>query len=993
MAEEIQQEMEALRNSLQRGADDLNKFGDSARTAETGLQAFNSAAKQGAKDTLKTIGGFSKAVGDGATTFSTLNPIIDATSNALGGLAKAIPFAGEAIAAGIKASADASKFVLDQLDKTVKVFNDFGQAGALTAKGMTGVREQFLRSGMSMDGFRKVVTENANTLARFGGIVGEGAENFSKSIGRLMDDNDEAGNALRNIGLNADQIGETAAAFLKQQTLLGRQRAVTEEQLRQGTVAYAKELDDLSKLTGLSKKSLQAQQDAALSETRFLASQLRLRNAGRENEANEIKKFQSQVSALGETYSQGIRDLASGNAATEAARQVQNATSGEAAAILQKMRDGQLDSVQAQALLQKAVERNIPSMIELGNAAGDSVTAFPKLKESVAIANAQYDEQGNLINKLKTTQAAQMSGQDKLTADTVQAQRSMEMLNRQIAALGFGLTEYAVPAVQKFTGALNDFLQFVSKVTGIPIPNIAGGAPGTVPGAPAPTPAQVKAAERDKAGIAVADLTDQEKAAKAEIDKLTLEKASKEKIEAAKQRLQDVSKQKEKAEQDEIKAARDAAQQALIEKNQRRESLKIKNTITLQERDQANAQKAVDKLKLEQAQLEIEKRDNAATDSARMQADRDLALKGVADDLAAAEKKLKEKTDALAASRSKLKDLTPQKTTAEKIIGVESGGRNIGNIGGTSSAYGLGQFTKGTFESVAKRAKPGEKLFGKTWEDYKGDTGLQKEALDQLISINKGSLAGAKLPTTDSAIYLAHFLGASGATKVLRSSDDTPINQVVSPQQIAANASVFKSIKTVGDIKNWADKKMGYAGYNVAQGSTPPAPTTTAATTSPAPVPPAPTTTAATTSPATVPPAPTTTAATTSPAPVPPAPTTTAATTSPAPVPPAPTTTAATTSPAPPISVSSALKPAMPMPTTATPPISAPTSGYKPALSGDILVASSAKAPATESSTTVDGLREQNDLLTMQVAKLTEIVDLMRDNKTINTKILQVSRA
>jgi len=1036
MADEnqLQQEMEALRDSLQRGAGDLNKFGDSARNAEVGVQAFNSAAKQGAKDTLKSIGGFGKAVGDGATSFATLNPLIDTVSNAMSGLAKSIPFAGEALAAGVKATAEASKFIIDQLDKTAKTFNELGQVGALTAKGMTGVQEQFLRSGMSLDGFKRVVTENANSLARFGGIVGEGADSFSKSVGKLLDDNNEAGMALRNIGLNADQIGETAAAFLKQQTLLGRQRTLTEEQLRQGTVAYAKELDDLSKLTGLSKKSLQSQQDAALSETRFLASQLKLRNQGRDTEAEEIKKFQSQVSALGETYSQGVRDLASGNSATEAARQVQNATSGEAAAILQRLRDGQMNSVQAQSALQAAVQRNIPSMIELGNAAGDTVTAFPKLKESVAIASAQYDDAGNLTKKLTETQAAQMSGQDDLTNSTVSAQRQMELLNRQISAFGFGLTKHAAPAIEAFTKSLNDFLQYVSKVTGVPIPGISGaGASGTA-APPAPPSVQVRQ-QADTAAIKVADLADQEQAAKAKINELVLARADKAKIDEATAALETLQKQKIAAEQAEIKQANEARQLALEEKNARLQANKVRNTITLQERSQADAQKAVDKLKLEQAQLEVQKRDNASTDSVRMQADRDLMLKGVAEDLAKAEKKLKERTDAVTKSREELKKLAPPPkvsgTTAEKIIQVESGGRNIGNIGGTSTAHGLGQFTKGTFESVAKMAKPGEALYGKTFEDYKKDTGLQKVALDKLIETNKGSLTKANLPTTDSAVYLAHFLGAGGASKVLRASDSTPISQVVGIEQIQANQQLFAKIKTVGDLKAWADKKMGGTGYDmdtsVATATTTPPQAPTTQTTPVKPV-------AAKAPVESTPPvqpvvatAPMAKAPVESTPPVQPV-VATASTTQTTPVKPvvakAPTTQTVPVKsvvakepvePTPPVQPVVAKAPVELTPPTKpvlakapiapTPPVqpdvstaaaqpTAPVSGYKQALTPEITVPmSQSKGVSSEAVNITDNMRTQNDLLTAQVMKLGELVEIMKTTNSINSKILQVSRA
>jgi hypothetical protein len=161
-------------------------------------------------------------------------------------------------------------------------------------------------------------------------------------------------------------------------------------------------------------------------------------------------------------------------------------------------------------------------------------------------------------------------------------------------------------------------------------------------------------------------------------------------------------------------------------------------------------------------------------------------------------------------------DRARQASLADKIIQAESGGRNIGNIGGTSTAFGVAQFTKPTFEGLAKQAGPTNPLYGKTFEDYKADTGLQREALRQLMDQNRQSLAKKGLPTTDPAIYLAHFLGATGASRVLSMPDTEPITSAVSAEAMAANPNVFKNIATIGDLKGWASQKMGGVGYDVA---------------------------------------------------------------------------------------------------------------------------------------------------------------------------------
>jgi hypothetical protein len=154
----------------------------------------------------------------------------------------------------------------------------------------------------------------------------------------------------------------------------------------------------------------------------------------------------------------------------------------------------------------------------------------------------------------------------------------------------------------------------------------------------------------------------------------------------------------------------------------------------------------------------------------------------------------------------------------EKVKQVESGGKNIPNQSGkggkpTTTAFGHFQIIKPTFEGLVKQAGKDNPLFGKTFEEMQADTGLQAEAAKQLTDSNRKFLLSKKLPSSDPALYLAHFLGPGGASRVLAAADRTPIQEVVSPDSIESNPGVFKNVGTAGDLKAWADKKMGNVGY------------------------------------------------------------------------------------------------------------------------------------------------------------------------------------
>jgi len=163
------------------------------------------------------------------------------------------------------------------------------------------------------------------------------------------------------------------------------------------------------------------------------------------------------------------------------------------------------------------------------------------------------------------------------------------------------------------------------------------------------------------------------------------------------------------------------------------------------------------------------------------------------------------------------KGAAPADTYMQKMIGAESGGRNIANASGpggrpTSSAFGIGQMLKGTFEGMVKGAGAGNPLKGKTFEDYKGDIELQKEALKQFTDQNRGILTNAGVNVTDASLYLAHFLGPAGAVRALQAGDQTPITDAVATNAIQANPHLQK-MRTVADLKSWASQKMGGAGF------------------------------------------------------------------------------------------------------------------------------------------------------------------------------------
>jgi hypothetical protein len=460
--QQIQNIFERLRSGADLTAEQLKVLGVDALT--TGDKIKNAGVKtavaldKAGVSLSRGMAGFASGVAKGETSFKALNPVIDGVSGALGEMAKIIPVAGTAIAAALKLAAEGSKFLLDQLESATKSFQEMSRVGALTASGMTGLRQQFLRSGQTLQGFQKTVSANADTLARFRGTVGQGAEDFSKIVGGLVDSN--FGDQLRNLGFTADDIGESTAGFIQQQTRLGLAQTKSQAQLIQGSKQYAEELDVLAKLTGQSRAELQKQQDAALSESRFRAATELLVAEGNEKGAKALLNFQSRFAKIAPGISQGIRDSLT-NANTEAAKQLFQSTGGASREIIERLKAGIITEDQATSELQDALKATSKQALVYASNVGEGAKQFVNTSEQMDVINARLKD-GELI--AKETQESQKKGADKTTAAAVDAQKQLEQMNRGIAELATDLLPAAATAVQTFTSTLNQGLKEIADV-------------------------------------------------------------------------------------------------------------------------------------------------------------------------------------------------------------------------------------------------------------------------------------------------------------------------------------------------------------------------------------------------------------------------------------------------------------------------------------------------------------------------------------------------
>lgn len=125
---------------------------------------------------------------------------------------------------------------------------------------------------------------------------------------------------------------------------------------------------------------------------------------------------------------------------------------------------------------------------------------------------------------------------------------------------------------------------------------------------------------------------------------------------------------------------------------------------------------------------------------------------------------------------------------------VESGGDPNAKAK-TSSASGLYQFTKSTWQSL-----------GYAWSKVFNPS-IQQEAIQKLTSNNADYLSQRGIPVNSVSLYAAHFLGAGTAAKVFGSDPNAKLGSVVGSEVISANP--FLKNMTVSEFGDWVAGKFG----------------------------------------------------------------------------------------------------------------------------------------------------------------------------------------
>lgn len=298
MADELSSK-EAVAKPSKKTPDDASKVGKVWVTLKNGAKMTKEAADQaagGVRDFVREADSTGDAMGAMAN-------MVDGMVDAVGELGES----GEKAADVLGKFSDGAKFFLDALVEQKKAYQDLSKSGLTAADGMAGTQRMFIQSKMSQENFNKTMKSASEGIALFSGTASKGSDDFSKVLGDLT----QGDMTLRRLGMTQEEMGDTAATYLKILSITGTGQQRSMGDLSKQTKDYAQQIDLIARLTGQSREAIAKQQAADIEDNDRLMAVMQ-ENADQSDLIRDT--FTTLKNELGDSMAQGYLDTISGNA-------------------------------------------------------------------------------------------------------------------------------------------------------------------------------------------------------------------------------------------------------------------------------------------------------------------------------------------------------------------------------------------------------------------------------------------------------------------------------------------------------------------------------------------------------------------------------------------------------------------------------------------------------------------------------------------------------
>jgi len=451
---------------------------DAHMKAKYGIDNFSAGTAQAAK-ALESLGsaflGSAKAMAEGKKGAAAFNSSLDEMASAAmaAGAALALLVPGgiifKALTAAVTAATVAyikfTQMTLEMVDKLHKGYQGMAKSGAAAADGMSGLYGDAKKLGLSMgelDSFVQLVAENSKDFALFAGSVGDGRKRIAE-MGQAIEGSRVE---LFNLGMTTQDINAGMAGYIKLQTRLGNAQKMTTDQLATGALAYLKEQDALTKLTGQSRQEMEQQRERALQKEQFAAKIQELRNNNQGEAAERLLKLNSIYEAAGPQMASAFQASITGNLSNADAQKANLASNGEMIRTSQLVIEGRMSEVQAAQSTGLAIKQTANTIGTTLGQFGAYNNTFGELHEQLKLSQMATGDLTKNYAKIIADQKNQLAGTDAMTRQQSELIQRQIAYNKQMEDLMMTNVPAAQASVDKLAQSSMKAAEYLSKMAG-----------------------------------------------------------------------------------------------------------------------------------------------------------------------------------------------------------------------------------------------------------------------------------------------------------------------------------------------------------------------------------------------------------------------------------------------------------------------------------------------------------------------------------------------
>ena len=444
--EEIQEIFEAYNEAIRTGTPVSKELATAMRDASIGVKGASAELVKGLTQLGRSVTDYGSAMYRGEQGMKAFNKSITDVEDAIDTFADviiaAIAFINPLAAAGIfltktlvKGAIEYGKAAGEMSDKLYDAYHNLSRAGAAGEQGMSAVYGSMQKFSYGIDELDKMtalIRENSKNLALFSGTVLDGTNALAGTANAIQRSGLQT--EFLKMGMSVDDINRGIAGYYGQLGRLGQLQGKSQADLTAGTVAYLREMEALSRLTGQTREEMEKEREQANQVDQFLAQVQKMGDAGK-----EAYKAYNILSTASPELAKQMASSFSGFITDESA-QIFNLTGGAITQLNEQLRTGQITGDQYVKELSKATSTTADFQQGLATIPGAFREWGGVYQDAVNLQQLQNKDMSKAVGQTKPI--------DGLTASQVEL-RQKQMASRD------ALQDFVKLGVGPATDALN----------------------------------------------------------------------------------------------------------------------------------------------------------------------------------------------------------------------------------------------------------------------------------------------------------------------------------------------------------------------------------------------------------------------------------------------------------------------------------------------------------------------------------------------------------